>query len=139
MKFYFNDASKRFKRKPFKIEAESIFKKLKISDKLVELGLNIVDNKKIQKLNKKYRRTNKPTNVLSFPIERPQKNSKQYTILGDIVISFEEAAKESDEFDKPIDEVMLIFFRHGLLHLIGYNHTKNKKKWEQIESKIGNC
>lgn len=79
----------------------------------------LTTNKIIKKLNNKFRKKNKTTDVLSFPFnEKIKKNS----FLGDIVISYEIVKKRSynSNFVKELDKLWI----HGLLHLLGYNHKK---------------
>ena len=95
----------------------------------------------IKKINKKFRKQNKPTDVLSFPFFS-QKKFKHYRkknmYIGDIATCYEIINKRSKktnlflEFDK--------VWVHGLLHLIGYNHIKNKDYFKmcKIEKKIIN-
>ena len=131
MKLYFQNKTKlKFKPEIFKNLAASVFKKLHISDK-IELGLILTDNREIKKLNQKYRGINKPTDVLSFPIDTAKKETDEYLILGDIVISTEMAEKENEKIAE--------LFKHGLLHLLGFDHEKNKKEWQEAELKIDNC
>ncbi len=128
MKLYFKNKTKlKFKPKIFRNIAASAFKKLKISSK-IELGLTLIDNREIQKLNQEYRSINEPTNVLSFPIDTAHKKTHEYLILGDIVISAEMAAKENEKIAE--------LFKHGLLHLLSFDHEKNKKEWRRAESII---
>ena len=96
---------------------------------------------KIKKLNKKFRKKNKPTDVLSFPYFTPKelkafKEKKIY--IGDIAISYEVIYLRSkrSNFHLEFDKVWV----HGLLHLIGYNHVKNKDylKMEKFEKRILN-
>ena len=95
----------------------------------------------MKKLNKKFRNKNKPTDVLSFPFYSSNnlkiiKQKKLY--IGDVAVSYEIINSRSKkknfllEFDKA--------WVHGLLHLIGYNHIKNKdySKMNKIEKKILN-
>ncbi len=111
----------------FEKSAKLVFKKLKFTDK-IELGLKITDNLKIKKLNKKYRQTDKATDVLSFPIDNPNKKEKYIIMLGDIVIS--------RQFAEEHHEKLTDLFKHGLLHLLGFDHEKDKKRWDEIEKKI---
>ena len=90
-------------------------------NKKQEFTIFLTNNNKIKKLNKKFRKKNKPTDVLSFPINNKYK--KEFYI-GDIAISFEIINKRSKftnfsiEFDK--------MWIHGYLHLVGYDHKKLK-------------
>lgn len=130
MKLYFKDKANRFKPQLFRDTAKSIFKKLHISDK-IELGLTLTSNRKIKKLNQKYRGVNEPTDVLSFPIDTAKKKTDEDIILGDIVISTEMMEKQNQEEIKKL-------FQHGLLHLLGFDHEKSKKEWQEAELLINN-
>ena len=96
-----------------------------------EFSILLTNNKKMKKLNFKYRKKNKPTDVLSF-----QTNDNIY--IGDIAISYEIVNKRSKlsnffvEFDK--------LWIHGYFHLIGYDHKKLKdfKKMAKKENLILN-
>lgn len=74
----------------------------------------VVSTKEIHKLNLKYRKIDKPTDVLSFPIhEKVGKNIPQPVLLGDIVICPEMA---EDSIEKLVE--------HSTLHLLGYHHKE---------------
>jgi probable rRNA maturation factor len=105
-----------FKKKLNKLSKLSNFK-----NKSQEFTVMLTNNKKMKHLNSKFRNKNISTDVLSFPLKIKLKN-KIY--LGDIAISFEiinERAKSS-KFDYELDKMWI----HGYLHLLGYNHKKNK-------------
>jgi len=95
----------------------------------------------IKKLNKKFRNKNKPTDVLSFPFF-PLNNfkliKKKNFYIGDIAASYEviNTRSKKSNFHLEFDKVWV----HGLLHLMGYNHIKNKDyfKMNKIEKKILN-
>ena len=86
-----------------------------------EFSILLTNNKEMKKLNNKFRKKNKTTDVLSFPI-RIQNKNRLY--VGDIALSYEiikHRSKETNfflEFDK--------MWIHGYLHLIGYDHKKTK-------------
>ena len=124
-------------------------KKLKKISKIIKFfkGKNITftilltSSINMKKLNKKFRNQNKPTDVLSFPFfsSNNLKFIKQKKIyIGDVATSYEIINSRSKkknfllEFDKA--------WVHGLLHLIGYNHIKNKdySKMNKIEKRILN-
>ena len=85
----------------------------------------IITNKKIKKLNKKFRNKDKSTDVLSFPFEKKNKISKQ-TYIGDIIISYNYMNKPKSNQLKIFKEKVTKTFIHGFLHLLGFNHVKNK-------------
>ena len=95
----------------------------------------------IKKINKKFRKQNKPTDVLSFPFFS-QKKFKHYRkknmYIGDIATCYEiiNIRSKKTNFLLEFDKVWV----HGLLHLIGYNHIKNKDyfKMSGIEKRILN-
>ena len=82
----------------------------------------------IKKINKQYRKINKPTNVLSFPQndERLITKKRFKIILGDIVISLEKIVKESRLQNKKPSDHLAHMVIHSLLHLLGFDHEKSK-------------
>jgi probable rRNA maturation factor len=115
---------------------ESFPKKYQFGRKKVVLTVLLSGNKKIKQLNKKFRKKNKPTDVLSFPFKK--KVSKNMTYLGDIIISYDYMNKtKSSNIYEFKDKVAKIFI-HGFLHLVGFDHVKMKefKKMNKEESKI---
>ena len=86
-------------------------------------------------LNNKFRKKNKITDVLSFPLHNIVKNN---FYIGDIAISFEYINKRSkiSDFYYEFDKMWI----HGYLHLVGYDHKKNKdyKKMNKKEKLILN-
>jgi len=87
---------------------------------LKTLSLAFVRKEEMQKLNKSFRKKNKPTDVLSFNL-----NDGNY--LGEIVIC--------PEIVKEKGETTIEVFVHGILHLLGYDHEKTKKEAEIMEKK----
>jgi len=128
-----NNLSEKYRKldKDFlKKTAEKVLKGEKIKTK-TEISIAIVDSPEIKKLNSKYRKKNKPTDVLSF--------GKIGEEISEIVICPEVVEKNGDNFKKEMAEVVI----HGMLHLLGYDHEKKKseaetmfKKQEKYLSKI---
>ena len=119
--------SKRLKNQSlfFKKVCKSFPKKYQFLNKKVSLNLLLSNNKNIKKLNKIFRNKNKSTDVLSFPANKKIKISKN-TFLGDIIISYNYLDKpKSQELRLFKDKVIKIFI-HGYLHLLGFDHIKNK-------------
>ena len=83
------------------------------------------NNKNIKKLNKLFRKKNKPTDILSFPFTKKVRISKQ-TYLGDIIISYNFINKPKSLNTKLFKEKVIKIFIHGFLHLLGFDHKKNK-------------
>ena len=76
-------------------------------------------------MNKVYRKKNKSTDILSFPLDKKIKISKN-TYLGDIIISYNYLDKPRSQDLKLFKEKIIKIFIHGFLHLLGYDHKKNK-------------
>ena len=124
-------------------------KKLKKISKIVKFfkGKNttftilLTNSLNMKKLNKKFRNQNKATDVLSFPFfsSNNLKFIKQKKIyIGDVATSYEiiNSRSKKNNFLLEFDKAWV----HGLLHLIGYNHIKNKdySKMNKIEKRILN-
>ena len=100
-------------------------KKYKFLNKKVSFTLLLSNNKNIQKLNKIFRKKNKPTDILSFPLTKKVRIYKQ-TYLGDIIISYNFMNKPKSLNAKVFKEKVTKIFIHGFLHLLGFDHKKNK-------------
>jgi len=92
-----------------------------------ELSLLLVDDKRIQDLNRRYLNRDKPTNVLAFPMREGEFSTLHPHLLGDLVISVETAKRQSNRFGLDEMEMVILLIVHGVLHLIGYEHEGTKK------------
>ena len=109
----------------FKKICKAFPKKYKFLNKKVSVTLLLSNNKNIKKLNKYFRNKNKSTDVLSFPLNKKIKISKN-TYLGDIIISYNYLDKPKSQDIKTFEEKVIKIFIHGFLHLVGFDHIKNK-------------
>ena len=120
--------------------SNNVFDELnQFKDKNYEISFMMVDNKYIKELNANYRSKDSATNVLSFPMI--DRNSlKHENILGDVVISIDKILSESKDLKIEVDEYLAKISIHGILHLIGYDHIKDKdySKMNKIEKVILN-
>ena len=112
-------------KNPEKYLLKKIKKLQKISyfkSKNQEFSILLTNNQKMKKLNFKFRKKNKITDVLSFPLNH---KIKKNIYIGDIAIGFEIINKRSkvSDFSYEFDKMWI----HGYLHLIGYDHKKNKE------------
>ena len=87
-----------------------------------ELSLMLIGSKLSKQINKKYRKNNKPTNVLSFPLDK--KN-------GEIFIDLGTSRKESPRFGMSYKNFVIYLFIHGCLHLKGMDHGSRMDKEEK--------
>ena len=109
----------------FKGVCKSFPKKYQFLNKKVYLNLLLSNNKNIKKLNKIFRNKNKSTDVLSFPSNKKIKISKNI-FLGDMIISYDYLDKPKSQELKLFKEKVIKIFIHGYLHLLGFDHRKNK-------------
>ena len=108
-------------------------------DKTVELGLYLITAKRSQELNKQCRQKDKPTDVLSFPLDEHGLEKYGIMPLGDIFICLEVAQQQADEMNIPLDQELARLAVHGLLHLLGYDHELSRadeKKMIDLQEKI---
>lgn len=109
-----------------------------------ELSVLIVDNSYIRELNFIYRGQNQVTDVLSFSMNELSEDepdfftSEDTNILGDIVISLEQALEQSQEFGHSLERELGYLLAHGMLHLLGYDHESEdeRKVMRDLEKKI---
>ena len=113
-----------------------IFKIIKFSsNNEISISFLLTSNSEIKLLNQKYRNNNKPTNVLSFPMNEKIEN-KNY--LGDVVIAYEKIIDESSEQNIKKYKYLSKMTIHGVLHLLGYKHDTDRQfnKMNSIEKNI---
>jgi len=92
-----------------------------------ELSVLLLDDVQIQKLNQRYLRRDKPTNVLAFPMREGEFSTLHPNLLGDLAISVETARRQSTRFGLNEMEMVILLMIHGILHLLGYEHEGTEK------------
>ena len=119
--------SKKLKKKElfFKKICKSFPKKYKFLKKKVSFTLLLSNNKSIKKLNKSFRNKNKSTDILSFPSNKKLKKIKE-NYIGDIIISYNFIDKPKSQSLKFFKEKLIKTFIHGFLHLLNFDHIKDK-------------
>ena len=119
--------SKKLKKKElfFKKICRSFPKKYKFLQKKVSFTLLLSNNKSIKKLNKNFRNNDKPTDILSFPSNKKLKKIKE-NYIGDIIISYNFIDKPKSQSFKFFKEKLIKTFIHGFLHLLNFDHIKDK-------------
>ena len=131
--------SKKIRKKEyfFKNICKFFPKKYQYLNKKVSLTLLLSNNRGIKKLNKNFRNKNKSTDILSFPFSKNIKLNKE-TYLGDIIISYNFMDKPKSQKLKNFKEKVIKTFIHGFLHLLGFDHVKDRdyKKMLKEEERI---
>lgn len=123
----------------------------------VEVSLSVVSEDEIREINREYRGIDRVTDVLSFPqyddasmikheldnLQYLRENEQIPVMLGDVVICYEVARKQSIEYGNTIKRELVYLFVHSMLHLLGYDHIEDsdrkimRKREEEIMSEIG--
>lgn len=96
-----------------------------------ELSLELTGDRRMQRLNREYRKKDRPTDVLAFPIREaalPRVVRPVTPMLGDVVISLPTAVRQAKEAGRSIDIELAMLLVHGVLHLCGYDHERNSRE-----------
>ncbi|MBD3830423.1 MAG: rRNA maturation RNase YbeY [Arcobacter sp.] len=106
----------------------------KITDSLTnkDIELLVVKNDEIQALNKVHRNIDKPTDVLSFPLDFDFPDMP----LGSIVISTDFVEEKAKEYGHSFDEEFTLLYIHGILHLLGYDHEVDNGEHRNKEEEL---
>ena len=101
-------------------------------DRDLEVSVTFIDNEGIRKLNRSYRKIDKATDVLSFPLfdfegDGDAREDELCNMLGDIVISLERAAEQAEEFGHSFEREVAFLTVHSMLHLLGYDHETSEE------------
>jgi probable rRNA maturation factor len=122
----------RQKKCPVNIERfERLLKKLVRRYQLnrPEIVLAFVADPEIQDLNRRFRKKDKPTDVLSFPLNERGADGKFY--LGDIIISVPTATAQAADLGHSLERELEYLTVHGFLHLLGLEHGKGHEAEEE--------
>lgn len=114
---------------------------LRHEDRRGEVTLVLTDDEGIQALNRDFLGNDAPTDVLAFSaqedagpfISAPEVGG----YLGDVIVSYPRAAAQADEQGHPVEQELNLLVVHGVLHLLGYDHTHEEEKaamWAQQEA-----
>ena len=121
---------------------EKCFIEENLSDKKLYINVVLTNPENIKKINKEFRKIDKETDVLSFPMFEKEeiqkiKNTNE-DILGDIVISIEKVKNQANEYGHSFERELSYMAVHGFYHLMGYDHIKesDKKIMRQKEENI---
>jgi probable rRNA maturation factor len=107
-----------------------------------ELAIALVPDAQVRALNRRYRRNDKPTDVLSFvpdsPSSEPRTPAPGERQLGDIVIAVGVAKRQAREAGHSYDTELRVLALHGLLHLLGYDHDapEDRGRMARVEAKL---
>ena len=95
----------------------------------------VTDDAQVRELNRTYRGKDRPTNVLSFPMQEGDFSDITPGLLGDVVISLDTARTEAIKAGISTDERMSQLLIHGILHLMGFDHELGEDQARKMEKK----
>jgi probable rRNA maturation factor len=112
------------KKKALKLLVENILKSEK-----ADLGMDVIliNDAFIRRLNKKFIGRNKTTDVLSFGMKE-KSDAFKYPSLGDVYVCLDQAKRQADEYGVGFEEEVKLLVAHGVLHLLGYDHSSKKEE-----------
>ena len=91
-----------------------------------EIEIVFLSDRAIRRLNKKYKKADRPTDVLSFKLDRDGTGGKKF--LGNIFISVDRAFANSKIFNTGPEDELVLYVIHGILHLFGYDDEDPKAR-----------
>lgn len=99
----------------------------------LEISVLLTNDEGMRRLNKRYRRIDAPTNVLSFPPASGPHSAGP--LLGDVVLAAETVRRQAALAEKALEEHMAHLLVHGVLHLLGYDHeaADEAEEMEELE------
>ncbi|MBS1842311.1 MAG: rRNA maturation RNase YbeY [Acidobacteria bacterium] len=99
------------------------------------VAIAFVTDSEIARLNKIYRKKNKPTDVLSFPAQSAKHPNKK-KFLGDIAIAPAVARRYARKNGRTLENEICVLILHGILHLLGYDHETDQGQMDRVERKL---
>ena len=109
----------------------------KIEREISEVSIALVDDDAMRTLNRKYRHKNKTTDVLTFPADDsygdPDDDKRP---LGDIVISIDQARRQSAQEKHSLATEVRYLILHGILHALGYDHETDHGEMNALELEV---
>jgi probable rRNA maturation factor len=87
-----------------------------------ELSILLTGDDQIQKLNRIYRKKNRPTDVLAFAQREGEHGERAGRLLGDVVVSVPTARRQAAANGRDLSQELTMLLAHGLLHLLGWDH-----------------
>ncbi len=97
-----------------------------------EVGLVFVNNHRIRVYNRDYRKIDRATDVLAFPMLEGMGGELHPYFLGDVMVSLEMVEKEAHLYRRDMQEQLLVLIIHGILHLLGYDHERSEREEKRM-------
>jgi rRNA maturation RNase YbeY len=100
-----------------------------------ELGLLLVSDRRMRALNAQYRKTNRPTDVLAFPLQEGRTLKSESLLLGDVVIAAPTAKRQAIELGHSLYDEIIRLLIHGIVHLLGFDHEQGPREAARMSRK----
>ncbi len=97
-----------------------------VGEPTAELSLDLVGDRRMRRLNRRYRKRDASTDVLAFSMR--EAGSPVSSLLGDVVISLPTAARQARTRGHSLDHEVATLLVHGVLHLYGYDHERGERE-----------
>lgn len=97
------------------------------------VNIILADDRYITRLNSKFLKKNRSTDVLAFGMNQAKGRSPEAEVLGEIYISLDRAEKQAKEYNQSFQKEVHLLVAHGLLHLLGYDHKRKEQKMKMRE------
>jgi probable rRNA maturation factor len=127
----------RFSRREIAEFVRRVLIALRVDDNIHEVSIAIVDDDAMRNLNRKFRKKNKTTDVLTFPADDSDADpNASGRPLGDIVISIDQARRQAADQKHSLAIEIRYLILHGILHALGYDHETDSGEMNVLEIKV---
>ena len=127
----------RFSRREIAEFVRRVLIALRVDDDIHEVSIAIVDDEAMRNLNRKFRRKNKTTDVLTFPADESDADpNAKGRPLGDIVISIDQARRQATDQKHSLATEVHYLILHGILHALGYDHETDNGEMNALEIEV---
>jgi probable rRNA maturation factor len=127
----------RFSRREIAEFVRRVLIALRVDDNIHEVSIALVDDEAMRNLNRKFRKKNKTTDVLTFPADDSDADpNAPGRPLGDIVISIDQARRQATDQKHSLATEVRYLILHGTLHALGYDHETDDGEMNALEVKV---
>jgi probable rRNA maturation factor len=127
----------RFSRREIAEFVRRVLIALRVDDDIHEVSIAIVDDDAMRNLNRKFRKKNKTTDVLTFPADDSDADpNASGRPLGDIVISIDQARRQATDQKHSLATEIRYLILHGILHALGYDHETDQGEMNALELEV---
>jgi probable rRNA maturation factor len=127
----------RFSRREIAEFVRRVLIALRVDDNIHEVSIAIVDDEAMRNLNRKFRKKNKTTDVLTFPADDSDADpNASGRPLGDIVISIDQARRQATDQKHSLATEIRYLILHGILHALGYDHETDAGEMNALEIEV---